>query len=94
MCLCHQDLPGRRQDMGQRRIRREQRRVDMAESRRKNGPRKTAERVRRAERILGIIKKKPTLPFTPVVMSWLSAEMGKPSSQITQAEVDQLLAKS
>ncbi len=80
--------------MGQRRIRREQRRVDMAASRRRNGPRKTAERERRGERILGLIKKAGKLPYTPVVMSWLSAELGKPSGQITQAEVDQLVHKA
>ena len=58
--------------MGARRIRREQRRVDMAESRRRNGPRKAGERDRRRLRMIEIIKQGP-LPYTPSVMSWLSA---------------------
>jgi hypothetical protein len=32
------------------------------------------------------------LPYTPVVMSWLSVQLDKPSRLITQAEVDKLLA--
>jgi hypothetical protein len=35
--------------------------------------------------------KKGKLPFTPPVMSWLSAELNKPARQIVQADVDQLL---
>jgi hypothetical protein len=77
--------------MGARRIRREQRRVDMAFSRRTNGMRKMHERDRRKGRMLEIIKK-GKLPYTPVVMSWLSAELDKPSRLITQAEVDKLTA--
>jgi hypothetical protein len=77
--------------MGARRIRREQRRVDMRISRRTNGMRKMDERVRRKERMLAIIKKTGKLPFTPVVMSWLSGELDKPSRLITQAEVDKLV---
>jgi hypothetical protein len=76
--------------MGARRIRREQRRVDMNLSRRTNGMRKMQERERRKARMLEIIKK-GKLPFTPVVMSWLSAELDKPSRLITQAEVDKLV---
>jgi hypothetical protein len=72
--------------MGARRIRREQRQVDMASSRRTNGMLKTAERERRQKRIIELIKKsKP--PYTPVVMSWLSATLGKPSRQITPEDV-------
>src|SRR5262249_8008424 len=58
--------------MGARRIRREQRREDMAHSRRTNGMRKMHERARRKERMLELIKK-GKLPYTPSVMSWLSA---------------------
>ena len=76
--------------MGARRIRREQRRYDMAESRRTNGMLKMKERVRRQTRMLEIIKK-GKLPYTPAVMSWLSATLNKPSRQIVQADVDQLL---
>ena len=76
--------------MGARRIRREQRRVDQNFSRRTNGMRKMHERERRKVRMLEIIKK-GKLPFTPVVMSWISGELEKPSRLITQAEVDQLV---
>ena len=78
--------------MGARRIRREQRRHEMAESRRTNGMLKMKERIRRHNRMLEMIKK-GKLPFTPPVMSWLSAELNKPSRQIVQADVDQLLKK-
>jgi hypothetical protein len=77
--------------MGARRIRREQRREDMAESRHRNGILKSKERVRRAARVTEILKK-GKLPYTPSVMSWLSMQLGKPSRQITQADVDALLA--
>ena len=76
--------------MGARRIRREQRAFDMALSRRTNGMRKTAERERRRVRMIEIIKK-GKLPYTPAIMSWLSAELDKPSKQIVQADVDKLL---
>lgn len=76
--------------MGARRIRREQRAADMAESRRTNGMVKMKERARRRTRMLEIIKK-GKLPFTPPVMSWISATLDKPSSRISQADVDQLL---
>jgi hypothetical protein len=62
----------------------------MAASRRTNGMLKTAERERRQKRVVELIKKsKP--PYTPVVMSWLSATLGKPSRQITPADVAALL---
>ena len=77
--------------MGARRIRREQRREDMAHSRRTNGMRKTAERERRNVRMLELVKK-GKLPYTPAVMSWLSSQLDKPSRLITQAEVDKLTA--
>jgi hypothetical protein len=78
--------------MGARRIRREQRRVDMARSRQRNNPRKSKERARRDARMLDTIKK-DKLPYTPPVMSWLSVQLDKPSRLITQAEVDQLAAR-
>ncbi len=75
--------------MGARRIRREQRRADMADSRHRNGIRKSKERSRRYERMLEIVRK-GKLPFTPPVMSWLSDKLDKPSRLISQAEVDAL----
>jgi hypothetical protein len=79
--------------MGARRIRREQRQFDMGQSRRDNGMRKTKERERRQTRMLEIIKK-GKLPFTPAVMSWISATLDKPSRQIVQADVDALLKQA
>jgi hypothetical protein len=79
--------------MGARRIRREQRRFDMARSRRENGMRKTDERQRRQRRMLEIVRK-GKLPFIPSVMSWLSATLDKPAKQIVQADVDQLLSRA
>jgi hypothetical protein len=76
--------------MGARRIRREQRDVDMAESRHRNGILKAKERARRQTRMLGILKQ-GKLPYTPPVLSWLSAQLDKPGRLITQADVDKLL---
>jgi hypothetical protein len=76
--------------MGARRIRREQRQVDQKESRHRNGIRKTKERARRDARMQQLVKKaKP--PYAPAVQSWLSAQLGKPARQITDADVKQLL---
>ena len=76
--------------MGARRIRREQRRVDMDLSRRTNGMRKMYERQRRHDRLIELLKK-GKLPYTPTIMSWLSAALDKPSTRITQADVDAML---
>ena len=76
--------------MGQRRIRRAQRQADMKESRSKNGALKVKERARRETRMKAILKK-GKLPYTPPVMSWLSVQLEKPSTRITQADVDGLV---
>lgn len=76
--------------MGARRIRREQRQSDMYVSRITNAPRKVKERARRASRMQGLLRK-GKLPYAPAVMSWLSQQLDKPSSRITQADVDKLL---
>ena len=76
--------------MGARRIRREQRQVDQFKSRNRNDVVKTKERARRDARMRAVLKK-GKLPYTPPVMSWLSAHLGKPSRLITQADVEQLL---
>jgi hypothetical protein len=77
--------------MGARRIRREQRAADMAQSRTENGMRKDKERGRRRARMLEIVQK-GKLPYTPSVLSWLSATLDKPSGRIVQADIDELLA--
>ena len=79
--------------MGARRIRREQRREDMAHSRRTNGMRKMKERARRETRMLEIIQK-GKLPFTPAVMSWLSRQLDMPSGRIKQEDVDRLVKQA
>jgi hypothetical protein len=79
--------------MGARRIRREQRREDMAESRHRNGIRKAAERERRDARMIDVVRK-GKLPFTPPVMSWLSTKLNKRSSLIRQDEVDKLVSSA
>ncbi len=76
--------------MGQRRIRRDQRQVDQAESRSRNGVLKEKERVRRDARLLATVKK-GKLPYLPHVMSWLSVKLDKPSGQITQADVEKFV---
>ena len=79
--------------MGARRIRREQRQVDMAESRHRNGILKTKERARREARMLDAVKK-GKLPFTPTVLSWLSVRLNKPGRLITPEDLKGLLKKS
>ena len=79
--------------MGARRIRRQQRQADMAESRQVNGMLKTKERARRDARMLDVVRK-GKLPYLPGVMSWLSTKLNKPSKQITEAEVKKLVKDS
>ncbi len=76
--------------MGARRIRREQRQADMAESRHRNGIRKSKERLRRHERMAALIKS-GTFPYTPAIMSWVSAQLDKPARQITPQDVETLV---
>lgn len=78
--------------MGARRIRREQRQVDMAESRHRNGIRKTKERARRHGRLKTLLGKTQP-PYAPTVLSWLSAELDKPGRLITPEDVKQFLAQ-
>jgi hypothetical protein len=75
--------------MGARRIRREQRQIDMADSRHRNGKVKVKERARRDARMLETIKK-GKLPFTPPVLSWLSVRLNKPGRLITEADLKKL----
>ncbi len=63
----------------------------MAKSRQVNGMLKTKERARRNSRMTEEVKK-GKLPYTRVVMSWLSTQLDKPARLITQADVDRFLA--
>jgi hypothetical protein len=76
--------------MGARRIRREQRRFDMALSRRTNGMVKMKERQRRDKRMREILQQ-GKFPYTPAVQSWLSAQLDKPFTRIQEADVKALL---
>jgi len=77
--------------MGIRRKRKDRILADQRTSRKVNGARKEKETVRRDTRVLSLVKA-GKLPYTPVVLSWLSQTLGKPGRRITQADVDQLLA--
>lgn len=76
--------------MGARRIRREQRQFDQALSRRENGALKAGERQRRTTRMLELIRK-GQYPYTPAVMSWVSAQLDKPARLVTPDEVQALV---
>ena len=79
--------------MGARRIRREQVAADQKVSRRVNGTRKTKERTRRDRRMHEIIAKN-TFPYTPSIMSWISVQLDKPSSEIVAADLAALKTKA
>jgi hypothetical protein len=79
--------------MGARRIRRNQIQHDQKLSRLVNGAVKVKERARRDARMLATVKS-TKLPYLPGVMSWLSAQLDKPSRLITQADVDGLLTQA
>ena len=68
-----------------------QRKTARAKVRKYNRPRKVKERARRDARMLTAITDH-SLPYTPWVMSWLSAKLEKPSKAITQADVDTIVA--
>lgn len=77
--------------MGARRIRREQRREDMAESRYRNGILKRKERARRDARMRDALRASKE-PYPRVVLSWLSTQLDKPERLITTEDVKQFLA--
>jgi hypothetical protein len=69
-------------------------RMDLIRSKQKvsrveNGTLKRKERAARDARMATLIGK-GTFPFTPAVMSWVSVKLGKPSTQITEAEAKAL----
>lgn len=76
--------------MGARRIRREQRQVDMFASRLANGVVKVKERVRRDARMKSLIKK-GAFPYAPAVQSWLSDQLDKPARLITPEDVKKVV---
>lgn len=59
------------------------------ESRKENGFRKEAGRERRHARMIDLTKKAGKLSaLTPTVLSWLSVELDKPATRITQEDLD------
>lgn len=76
--------------MGIRRKRLDRRLAQQQESRQENGHLKRAERARREIRLKDLVQK-GALPFTPTVLSWLSAKLDKPGRLITQTDVDTYL---
>jgi hypothetical protein len=76
--------------MGIRRKRKDRRLAEQQLSRKENGHLKRDERERRDDRLKDMIKK-GSLPFTPPVLSWLSAKLDKPGRLITQADVDKYM---
>lgn len=54
-------------------------------SRIENGHLKKKERANRDKKMIELIKK-GKFPYIPSVMSWVSEQLGKPSTQVTEAE--------
>jgi hypothetical protein len=77
--------------MGQRRDRLDKRIDRQIVTRKKNSLDKAAERLRRDQKMLDLIKS-GEFPYTPGIMSWLSVHLGKKAAQITPEDVKILLA--
>lgn len=67
------------------------RRTDASITKARNGIVKDKERARRGARMIDKLKA-GSLPYTPAVMSWLSRELDKRASMITQQDVETLLS--
>ena len=71
----------------------QRRRLDMATAsfaKARNRNVKASERVRRDARMAAKLKA-GSLPYTPVVMSWLSRRLDKKAARITEADVQAVL---
>jgi hypothetical protein len=64
-------------------------RDNAAISRTVNGHLKRKERARRDKQMVELLKK-GKFPYTPAVMNWVSLQLGKPSSQVSEAEAKAL----
>ncbi len=62
-------------------------------TRKENGHFKHKERASRNIRMAELVKT-GTYPYTPSIASWVSAQIGKPFTQITEAEAQALGTKS
>lgn len=61
-------------------------RDNAAVSRTVNGQLKRKERANRDKRMVGLIQK-GKFPFTPSILNWASTKLGRPSSQLTEADL-------
>jgi hypothetical protein len=77
--------------LNSRKRRKEMRQHDMRTSRIENGLRKRKERVRRDATMTDLVKK-GQLPYTPSILSWLSAKLEKPGRLITPDDVKKIVA--
>ena len=64
--------------------------IEDARTKKRNRMRKTKECARRDERIMAEVKQ-GRLPYGPVVMSWLSRKLTKPSNKVTESDIQALL---
>ena len=71
-------------------VRRNRRRIDQPKTAAANQSKKSAERARRDTRMLDKLRA-GGLPYTPVVMSWLSQKLEKKASRITPDDVRALI---
>ncbi len=78
--------------MGLRRMGSVQRKTQRAKARKRNSIRKIRERASRDRRMVESIQG-GSLPFVPWVMSWLCEKLEKAPRTITQADVEQVLAR-
>jgi len=78
--------------MGQRRDRLDGRTMNAEATRKINSLKKYRERCRREEFMLGFIKS-GKMPYTPGIMSWITAKLGKKASQVTKSDIKALLAR-
>jgi hypothetical protein len=67
------------------------RQQDAKDTKARNQRRKDPERARRDARMHAALRD-GSLPYTPVVMSWLSRKLDKPARKITDADIKTLLA--
>ena len=58
-------------------------------SRIENGHLKRKERTSRDKKMIELLKK-GTFPYIPSVQSWLAVQLGKPATQVTEAEAKAL----
>jgi hypothetical protein len=72
------------------RLRMDQIRDDSAASRTVNGHLKRKERASRDKRMAALIKGNK-FPYTPAVQSWVSVKLGKPFTQVQEADVQALV---